>query len=253
MIVIYSIGKWPSRRQSFVMSPKHSLFHGKTHNLKHLITKRTGHFDFVLIKRLNLESLFISSLVGVEKCINLIELNLSRNNIVNIIHLSRFQKLEILNISYNQIEYLNFLPDTIRCLYLEGNKISSIPELSKLGRKNNLKTISLQTKQRESQNPICRHPLYQKTMLSLFTYIEIIDFENVQSTIEIQKLLQKCISDDKASRKVFNLLGNDYIHKTFDYSMVKTFEHIQITGKIIEQESRCFEEALKDIEAFLDS
>ena len=234
------------------MSPKHSLCYAKNHNLNDSIIKRSGHFDLVLIKRLNLSSLLLSSLLGIEKCTNLIELNLSRNNIVNIIHLSRFQHLEILNISYNQIEHLNFLPDTIRRLYLEGNKISSISELSKVGKNNNLNNISLQTKKRESQNPICRHPLYQETILSLSTGVEIVDYEYVQSTIEIQKL-RKHISNDRVNRQCFDLIENDPIRKAFVYSMMKASEHIQISGKIIENESRNFEKILEDFDAFLES
>lgn len=95
----------------------------------------------------------ISSLQGLEKCINLASVDLSHNRITDLTPLAELKNIQTLTLSDNQIENLEPLQKLTRLQYLQldRNRISSLQGLSEL---ENLRALYLAENQIEALSPL---------------------------------------------------------------------------------------------------
>ncbi|GMH57065.1 hypothetical protein TrST_g9722 [Triparma strigata] len=137
-----------------------------------LIKHVTGEYDLEVVQLLALTALEIPSIMNLDMCINLKELNLSSNSLKTIgAGLSTLTKLSRLDLSNNLISSLSpadFEPlgKSLTFLALEGNDITDVDDLYSFTSLVNLKTIYM--KRDELTNPCCGHPSYFVKIVKAF-------------------------------------------------------------------------------------
>lgn len=120
------------------------------------ILHTTCNFDMESVRCLNLSScglqLHINDQVAFNLCLNLVELNLSKNQISDLSCLSKLNFLEVLDLSCNQISNIDPLSSLTNLYELKigGNQITSITSLTPCS---NLNKLQLSTSR--LSNPIC--------------------------------------------------------------------------------------------------
>lgn len=87
---------------------------------------------FESVESLDLSSANLTSIEGIEHFKNLKELNLRNNLIEDATPIEQLENLEILDLRFNQLADLNTLPQSLKKLDLEGNRLTSIAFLSTL-------------------------------------------------------------------------------------------------------------------------
>ncbi|GMH48125.1 hypothetical protein TL16_g00223 [Triparma laevis f. inornata] len=137
-----------------------------------LIKHVSGEYDLSVVQLLSLTSLELPSIMNLDLCINLKELNLSSNSLKTIgSGLSTLTKLTRLDLSNNLISSLNveeFEPfgKTLEFLALEGNEISDVDDLYSFTPLVSLKTLYLSLA--DSTNPCCSNPSYYVKITKAF-------------------------------------------------------------------------------------
>ena len=106
----------------------------------------------------------IADLTGLEKCINLAEVRLSKNRIQNLKPLSELKNIQSLDLASNQIGDLTPLAGLLKLQYLQLDK-NQIAKLEGLEKLENLRTLSLADNQVENLLPL--GPLKKLNSLSL--------------------------------------------------------------------------------------
>jgi Leucine-rich repeat (LRR) protein len=157
---------------------------------EHYLKRVSGNFDLTSIFTLSLHGVGLCQLRPIlSACTSLTDLDLSNNSISNLQGLDgrRLQKLEILNVSHNlfsDVASFTFIP-TLRELYLQGNQINSIEQISLISAKlPGLRVLYLQNVDNTSCNPLCNSPTYRSELLALMPGLEILDGKMVRSVAE---------------------------------------------------------------------
>ena len=99
----------------FFTNPEYSKYFSK---IKDFSDDATPVFDITTTK-LDLSKRKLNELPDLSMCINLIELDISNNNITSIKNLP--PSVEIINCSYNKIETLDDLHPNVKVLYCRNN------------------------------------------------------------------------------------------------------------------------------------
>lgn len=120
---------------------------------------------FPSLTSLDLSKNTISYIVHLQDCLALRYLNISRNRIKNISHISRvLVNITVLNLSFNQIETLDGID---RLIYLEkidlsNNLIEEFSEIRYLNKLSSLDSVVLM------DNPLSKHPQYRLMVYNEF-------------------------------------------------------------------------------------
>uniref|UniRef100_A0A3B3R3U8 Leucine rich repeat containing 61 n=1 Tax=Paramormyrops kingsleyae TaxID=1676925 RepID=A0A3B3R3U8_9TELE len=120
-----------------------------------LLKSRTGEFDLESILFLKLRNLGIIDLGCIGECMNLERLDLSGNNIANLVPLASLRRLLVLNLSANRIASIESICtcDSLQSLNLAGNLISSVENLHSLKSLRKLENIRLKDNTYDYTNP----------------------------------------------------------------------------------------------------
>ncbi|KAJ3237999.1 hypothetical protein HDU81_008607 [Chytriomyces hyalinus] len=129
---------------------------------------------------------------------NLVELNLSCNNIREIEGLESLVNLHRLILSFNKIEFLQGIADSASSkLYyidLKGNLINDFAQLEYLAVIPSLKELVLKSSDPASTiiNPICKHPQYSQRVLQVLPFITHLDNPMIQSFPDLEEEFEFC-------------------------------------------------------------
>jgi len=123
-------------------------------------------FSADVIFTITLPGQAIANIEPLAECVNLMVLNLSKNNIENIGALKNLNKLRIVDLSENSVPNVDALKDAYNLvnLNLEGNLIKGVDQLKSLKTCQNLRNLHLQTLGGNNPNPICILGNYRKNM-----------------------------------------------------------------------------------------
>ncbi|XP_023672333.1 leucine-rich repeat-containing protein 61 [Paramormyrops kingsleyae] len=146
-----------------------------------LLKSRTGEFDLESILFLKLRNLGIIDLGCIGECMNLERLDLSGNNIANLVPLASLRRLLVLNLSANRIASIESICtcDSLQSLNLAGNLISSVENLHSLKSLRKLENIRLKDNTYDYTNPVCKNSSYRSILLEMFPNIKVLDGERV--------------------------------------------------------------------------
>jgi len=142
--------------------------------------------DPCAVTRLDLSSLGIESVEGLEECTSLIELSLSRNQLGSgqLNFANEFGKLQILDLSCNKLQHIPpNMPDhlkELRTLSLKQNKLSDVSEMIVLQRFSKLRSLSFQSNDGSLSNPLCSSPIY---LNKIDEFLPNLDFHDEESTV----------------------------------------------------------------------
>ena len=135
-----------------------------------LVLNKTGQYDPAYCIYVSLPSLSLPSINSLERCVNLLELDLSSNSLMALAGLETCTKLERLDVSCNLLRSLDqawFEPLVkLTSLHLEGNEISDVDDVYALSPLGNLTTLTFSlppdppAKSPKKTNPLCSHPSY---------------------------------------------------------------------------------------------
>lgn len=158
------------------------------------LRQKSGDFDIESIIILDLNGYGIKELGHIEECNNLEFLNLSNNNITNLIPLACLVHLTYLNLSGNNIACLEGLQilENLETLNLAGNLIGSLDTLYSISGLSKLKHLMFQDPNNERTNPICRKQNYKSKILSMFPKLQSLDREILHGTgSDVNQLFQQ--------------------------------------------------------------
>ncbi len=175
---------------------------------ENFLKRRSGNFELTAIFTLSLHNCGLTELKPIlSACSNLFDLDISNNKLdsLNSIDGRRLSKLSRLNVSMNLVSSLNsltFLPSLTE-LFLQGNKIESIENLSILSSKTpSLRSLSLQQSDGSLQNSVCSSPGYRSQILALLPGLEILDGIPVRSAGEREFSLALSESDSQLTAQI---------------------------------------------------
>lgn len=142
-----------------------------------LIRKVSGEYDLEQVRYLLLEQQGIDSLQNITLCINLVQLNLSRNKLGSIAGLQVLLLIERLDLSHNQLRRIEELESLTRLHWLDlrDNNISYIDDVSCLARVPALHALFLQAPAGDDQNPVCQYPAYANNVFRTLPQLNILD------------------------------------------------------------------------------
>lgn len=158
------------------------------------LRQKSGDFDIESIIILDLNGYGIKELGHIEECNNLEFLNLSNNNITNLIPLACLVHLTYLNLSSNNIACLEGLQilENLETLNLAGNLIDSLDTLYSISGLSKLKHLMFQDPNNERTNPICRKQNYKSKIFSMFPKLHSLDREILHGTgSDVSQLFQQ--------------------------------------------------------------
>ncbi|XP_048825332.1 leucine-rich repeat-containing protein 61 isoform X2 [Brienomyrus brachyistius] len=146
-----------------------------------LLKSRTGEFDLESILFLKLRNFGIIDLGCIGECMNMERLDLSGNNIANLVPLASLRRLLVLNLSANRIASIEAICtcDSLQSLNLAGNLISSVENLQSLKSLRKLENIRLKDNTYDYTNPVCKNFSYRSILLEMFPNIKVLDGERV--------------------------------------------------------------------------
>ena len=127
--------------------------------------------------------------------VKLVYLNLNCNSLKEVPYLKAFTKLKAINLSHNRISDLSPFAELAKKsnnvlseINLDDNLVCDIAEVMKLDKLKQLKTLRLRNQDRNTDNPICDKPGYEKLILQALPGLTTLDGK---ATILIQKQLAK--------------------------------------------------------------
>ena len=133
---------------------------------------------------LNLSSLDIGSMKGLEECTSLIELDLSQNKLgSDQLNFNGLHKLRILDLSSNKLKCIpHNLCDCLkelRTLSFKQNMLSDVIDIKVLQGFSKLRSLSFQNKNKSSSNPFCSNPNYLVNVDKYVPGLEFLDGESM--------------------------------------------------------------------------
>ena len=193
----------------------------------------------------------IDVLDGIDKLINLQNLQINFNNIDKIPKFfSSLKHLHTFWISDNNISILENIPINLKSFWIANNEIEIIPndfgkyehlenlnisgnyiddlkDLYILGKIKTLKRIYL-SDINFGENPICQFDNYRKIMVNIFNYVDIID--QVRVTIEERKEVEKFFNDNVAFNK--DKINQNYKLCKMVFRLMKTYKFFFLTFEL---------------------
>lgn len=153
---------------------------------ENLIKARTGTFDLETVFTLSLTSLGISNLDPIlNQCKNMWHLDLSENRLGTLRSLNGHQltQLKVINVINNSLRDLRDFPalPALQTLYLQGNRIESLEQLSHLATTcPNLTGLYMKQINGTMANPACSTSQYREKVLKILPSLHILDGERVR-------------------------------------------------------------------------
>ncbi|EFC48736.1 predicted protein [Naegleria gruberi] len=140
-----------------------------------LISTVSGQFDLGSVAKLDLNSIGISKIKNLGRCIRLEYLDLSHNDIETMEGLENITKLKRLNLSNNKIKKLECISSLkhLQHLNLEKNNIENLTDIQELQYVPNLKSINLKG------NPVCEKEGFDETLKQLCKKLQFINGEHI--------------------------------------------------------------------------
>ena len=146
--------------------------------------------SFINLTKLQLDNNNITKIVNLDNLVNLTWLDLSFNQITRIEGIEKLTKLTDLSLSHNNIEVisddnnnnLKHLYNTLQCLTLSNNRITSIDEIKKLRPFTALRLLVLKDNPIHITNP----EEYQLTVLAFLTQLVYFDYVAVEESARLK-------------------------------------------------------------------
>ena len=165
---------------------------------KDLIKHQSGEYDIEVVQYLKLPGIALPSITTIMLSMtNLLELDLSHNEIKKVDNLTSLTKLRRLDLSSNMVTSLSEgWCSNLKCLSflsLHGNKISDVDDIYTLTPlSGTLRTLYLRLSDDtgDSSNPCCSHPAYHNKVTSAMIDgpgLVVLDGESCQLNGEIEK------------------------------------------------------------------
>ncbi|KAG2448151.1 hypothetical protein HYH02_006736 [Chlamydomonas schloesseri] len=157
----------------------------------------TQRFDVEIVFKFTWVNKGLTRMSGLERCINLVELNLSNNQIAKIEGLEGLTQLRRLVLTSNRITRLepaaSFAGLTkLEGLWLQDNRLG--PGLEALGLQElgaalpGLRTLYLQNLDRSTPNPVCRADGYKRALLAALPGLTNLDGERSPAALNYAEL-----------------------------------------------------------------
>jgi len=123
-------------------------------------------------------------------CPNIVDLDLSSNDITDASALAGLKDLEKLRLTDNAIESLSFATDLPRLtqLLVQGNRLGHMKEISHLAQLQNLRTLYLQNIDGSSPNPVCEHLAYRSGIFRQLEFLTNLDGQRCLDDAETRAL-----------------------------------------------------------------
>ena len=152
---------------------------------KDLIKHVSGEYDLEMVQTLKLVSLELPSIMSLESCLNLRDLNLSSNSITEVSGLKTLSNLLRLDLSCNKITLLREKCfdglSSLEFLSLEGNAIADVDNVNALSSlSGTLRTVYFQSYYKEFANPLVAHPTYLIAVLRAVPKLANLDGESLE-------------------------------------------------------------------------
>ncbi|GLC38051.1 Leucine-rich repeat-containing protein 56 [Pleodorina starrii] len=157
-----------------------------------VIRSATQRFDIEIVFKLSWVNKGLTRMSGLDKCINLVELNLTGNQITKIEGLESVLQLRRLILTSNRISCVEGLSQLSRLegLWLQDNKLASLeslalPDLAQLA---GLRSLYLQNLDRSAPNAVCRTPGYKAAVLAALPNLTNLDGERSPGSLNYAEL-----------------------------------------------------------------
>ena len=143
-------------------------------------------FEEDIIYSLDLSSKSMVGIGDVSKCVNLVILNMSKNNLKSLEGMVGLEKLMTINISFNMIRDLSPLSSCASLMRIDAlsNDVSDIECVNVLYLVGGLRVLNLQNVKKEETNPVCRHEGYRFSVTKAIPHLKRLDFIPVGFDIE---------------------------------------------------------------------
>ncbi|KXZ56907.1 hypothetical protein GPECTOR_1g818 [Gonium pectorale] len=152
----------------------------------------TQRFDLEIVFKLSWTFKVLTRISGLDKCINLVELNLTGNQISRIEGLDCVLQLRRLILTSNRISRIEGLAHLSRLegLWLQDNKLASMEALAlpALGALPALRCLYLQNLDRSAPNPVCRTAGYKAALLAALPGLSNLDGERSPASLNYAEL-----------------------------------------------------------------
>ena len=150
---------------------------------KRAILEEARTFDLEIVTKLACTNGRITRIACLDNCVNLTELNLSRNAIRGFEGLENLIKLKKLILTSNRIETLEGIEriPSLQHLLIQDNKISAPEDFEHLKLLPNLQSVYFQNHGGDLQNPVCRTRHYKIKVLDLLPDLRNLDGERKPS------------------------------------------------------------------------
>lgn len=178
------------------------------------IKAHSNKFDLEIIFYLNFQEKSIVKLGSICSCLNLIQLNLSRNKLTDLKGIELLVELKNLDLSFNKIKSIENLSSCkkLKCLYLQGNlidkNINSVT--SSLSNLKSLTKLYFQEISGNNSNPICSVDGYRETIFK--TCVKLNNLDGTTKEIDLISMY-KILSEDSNEKKT------DLTHKLGDFNL----------------------------------
>ena len=191
-----------------------------------MIKRESGQYDLELVQRLYLQNQFIKVISNTMNLINLVDLSLSRNEIVTINGLSTLTLLKRLDLSYNKISLVQNLETLVQLQWLDigYNRIESLVDamehLSELPKLTSLKLgESINDKNDQivmhggaiAPNPCITSKKYPLLAFEYLPNLTVLDGSLVSVLRDVALESALMINSDKSSDKDSSLLSKEDI------------------------------------------
>ena len=208
-----------------------------------LIVEKSKQYDQEIISHLALDRCGLREMGGLERCVNLVQLNLSWNSLVMITDIEFLVNLQNLDLSHNQIKRIEGLGTLTSLQYLDikDNSIThlehSIAQLSTL---KGLKTLYFAGPDGSECNPVCNNPQYTSLIIQGIPQLQILDGGHV-GLIDASEALERHIASIKPEDSVVNLelpIKNWFTAddlKVDDIENLKSDSSLNIVNKSVEE------------------
>jgi hypothetical protein len=172
-----------------------------------LIVEKSKQYDQEIISHLALDRCGLREMGGLERCTNLVQLNLSWNSLVMITDIECLVNLQHLDLSHNQIKRIEGL-NTLNLLQFFDIKDNNITHLehsiSQLTTLKGLKTLYFAGPDGSEGNPICNNPQYTSLIIQGIPQLQILDGGHV-GLIDASEALERHIASIKPDDSVVNM------------------------------------------------
>mmetsp|Transcript_20060 Transcript_20060/g.36061 ORF Transcript_20060/g.36061 Transcript_20060/m.36061 type:complete len:258 (-) Transcript_20060:1044-1817(-) len=159
-------------------------------------------FSVEIIYKLSQNEKNIPKIVGLQNCINLVDLDFSYNVITKIEGLENCPSLKRLNLQCNKITKIEGIwhLTLLETLMLQGNQISKFEDLNLAEMVNLplLKALYLQNLDGSQTNPVCSQPKYKMTVLAALPLVMNLDGERSPRTTGYMEFVEEVLKLTKS-------------------------------------------------------